>query len=270
MKRKSNHFILAIIIGLILSLVVLGVEFLIKEESNERYGNRDSEIYKVIQMKTLTELIYEASSQIYKGPGANEGKIAYITIDDGPSKYTNQILDILDRNNVKATFFMLDGNMKKRPNEVERIALDGQGVGFHSVSHDIRVLYKTPEITLEEFDTCKETYKNITGKESKLIRLPYGSKPYTPENSYKILVDNNYLMWDWNLDTEDWRATTDKIVSNVLYYGRNRSNLVVLIHEKEQSVKALEGVIKVLKNRGYVILPIDENTQPLNYWSENL
>ena len=197
-------------------------------------------------------------------------KIAYITIDDGPSKFTNKILDILDANDVKATFFMIDGNMKKYRDEVNRIVSEGHGVGFHSVSHEVNILYKTPENTLDEFNICNNTYKNITGKESKLIRLPYGSKPYTPEDSYKILIDNDYLVWDWNLDTEDWRATTDNIVSNVLYYGRNRQNLVILLHEKEQSVNALEGIIKVLKSREYTILPITENIQPLNYWKENL
>lgn len=270
MKRKSSHLILAVLIGVILGAVVLGVEFLINKESKDENCDLENEVYKIIETKTITELMYEAAVEIYKGPSKSDGKVAYITIDDGPTKYTNQILDILEENNVKATFFMIDGNMKKRPDVVKRIAYSGQGAGFHSVSHDVHQLYKTPQSTLDEFNECSKTYKDITGKESKLLRLPYGSKPYTPEQSYKILVKNNYLVWDWNLDTEDWRATTDNIVSNVLYYGRNRDNLVILIHEKEQTVEALEGIIKILKSREYTILPIGENTIPRNYWYKNL
>lgn len=270
MKRKYNHFILAILIGVILGIVVSGMVYLNNENSNKINSTVENEINKVIQMKNLTELIDEVYMQNYKGPGPNKGKFAYITIDDGPTKYTNQILDILDKNDVKATFFMIDGNMKKRPEEVKRIAREGHGAGFHSVSHDTQRLYKTPEAALEEFNKCSATYESITRRKSKLIRLPYGSRPYTPEESYNMLVENKYLVWDWNLDTEDWRATTDNIVSNLLYYGRDRKNLVILLHEKEQSVEALDSIIKVLKSREYEILPLNESIYPLNFWNKNL
>lgn len=270
MKKKLGYIILPILIGIFLGISIVGIEIVMKRDSKELSSYKSEELHNLIYSKTLTEIISDASKQTYKGPGPSDGKIAYITIDDGPSKYTNQILDILNENNVKATFFLIDGNMKKHEAEVKRIVGDGNSVGFHSVSHDKEVLYKTPENTLQEFNTCKETFNKITGKESNLVRLPYGSKPYMPEGSKDILEKNNYLIWDWNLDTQDWRATTDVIVSNVLYYGRNRDNLVVLMHEKEQTVEALEGIIKVLKERGYSIMPIKQDTPPRNYWKQNL
>ncbi|MEG0842858.1 MAG: polysaccharide deacetylase family protein [Romboutsia sp.] len=220
--------------------------------------------------KTLTEMVEDASLEINKGPSEKSEKIAYITIDDGPSKYTNQILDIFKKNNVKATFFMIDGNMKNNPEAIKRMDKEGHSMGFHSVSHDVEKLYKTPQDTLNEFETCNSTLYNITGKTSKLIRLPYGSKPYMPEESYKKLLDNKYLIWDWNLDTLDWKSTTDQIVSNVLYYGREKEEIVLLIHEKEQSVEALESTIKVLRERGYEILPITEKSETKNFWKQNL
>lgn len=66
------------------------------------------------------------------------------------------------------------------------------------------------------------------------------------------------------------QATTDNIVSNVLLNGRNKDELVLLIHEKEQTVEALDGIIKVLKERGYQILPITEDIEAMNFWSKNL
>lgn len=197
-------------------------------------------------------------------------KIAYITIDDGPSKFTNKILDILDANDVKATFFMIDGNMKKYRDEVNRIVSEGHGAGFHSVSHDKEKIYETPEITVGEFDTCKNTLYEITGLSSNLIRLPYGSKPYMPKNSYEKLIESGYIIWDWNVDTLDWKSTTDQIVSNVLYYGRKHEELVLLFHEKEQTLEALNSSIRVLKERGYKILPISEKIDEKNFWKENL
>ena len=91
-----------------------------------------------------------------------------------------------------------------------------------------------------------------------------------PEGSYNKLMANDYLIWDWNLDTQDWKSSTSQIVSNILYYGRKRDELVVLIHEKEQSLNALNNIIRILKERGYTILPITENITPKNFWQENL
>lgn len=232
------------------------------------YINND--LYRTIKTNTITEIINEIPKKIAKGPGITYDKIAYITIDDGPSKFTNQILDILDKHNVKATFFMINRNMNKYKEEVIRISEEGHGVGFHSVSHDVDKLYKTPQAALNEFYVCKDTFEKITGNTSNLVRLPYGSKPYTPEESYKNLIENDLLVWDWNLDTEDWKATTDNILSNILLYGRDKEDLVILMHEKEQTVEALEGIIMILKERGYKILPITEDKEAMNFWSENL
>ncbi len=72
------------------------------------------------------------------------------------------------------------------------------------------------------------------------------------------------------MDTEDWKSTTDNIVSNVLLNGRNKDDLVLLMHEKKQTVEALEHIIMVLKERGYQILPITEDKEAMNFWNQNL
>ena len=164
---------------------------------------------------------------------------------------------------------MLNNNMILHKEEINRMIKEGHGVGFHGVSHDIKELYKTETSSLEEFETCNETLYEISGKTSKLIRLPYGSKPYTPQENYYSLIKNDYLIWDWTLDTQDWKSSTDQIVSNILYYGREREEIVILMHEKEQTVKALNDTIKILKERGYTILPITENISPKNFWLGN-
>ena len=243
------------------------IKFVFIKKDTSYYNN---EVYRTIKSNTITEIMNEVSENSEKDTDITYDKIAYITIDDGPSKFTRQILDILDRNNVKATFFMINRNMNTYKEEVKRIQQEGHGAGFHSVSHDVKMLYKTPQSTLEEFSICRETYNEITGETSNLIRIPYGSKPKTPEESYKILVENGFLVWDWNVDTEDWKGTTDNILSNVLLNGRNKDELVLLMHEKEQTVEALDGIIKVLKERGYKILPITEDTEAMNFWSKNL
>lgn len=259
MRTKLKTCILAIVVTLVVMGLVLGVI-----EKEEDITNLKNDIIQTSEINTDDEA---DRNNFIK---SKDEKIAYITIDDGPSKFTNEILDILEENEVKATFFMIDGNMKKYKNEVQRIVSEGHGAGFHSVSHDKEKIYETPNITVEEFNTCKNTFYDITGVWSNLIRLPYGSKPYMPEDSYDILVESGYMIWDWNVDTLDWKSTTDQIVSNVLYYGRKHEELVLLFHEKEQTLEALSSSIRVLKERGYKILPISENITEKNFWKGNL
>ncbi|MDB0440030.1 polysaccharide deacetylase [Clostridioides difficile] len=275
MKIKDNKTVFHVIIRVFLVAVLILTGTLLEEKINnvpvENLNTKDKITLELLsQNNTLGEIIYKTSQEGRKGPGVTSEKVAYITIDDGPSKYTNALLDILKENDVKATFFMLNQNMKNHKEEVKRVLEEKNSIGFHSVSHDIHKLYKSPEITVGEFDTCNKTLQDITGQSSKLIRLPYGSKPYMPEGSYNKLMANDYLIWDWNLDTQDWKSSTSQIVSNILYYGRKRDELVVLIHEKEQSVNALNNMIRILKERGYTILPITENVMPKNFWQENL
>ena len=147
-------------------------------------------------------------------------KIAYITFDDGPSKYTKEIVDILDENNVKGTFFMLNDNMIVFKNVVQRLVDEGHGTGFHGVSHELSKLYATDDSAIEEFKTCNKTFYNITGETSRLVRIPFGSKPNMLENIYNKFVEEGFLVWDWNIDTEDWKSSPDQILSNILYYAR--------------------------------------------------
>lgn len=231
------------------------------DDENRNNGKARQDITKEINMN---------ASKMIKEPRECYKRIAYITIDDGPSKYTDQIISILDKYNAKATFFMIDANMRRYPQQVNNIIEKGHTPGFHSVSHDIHQLYKTTTSAKEEFDINSETFYEITGTNTKVIRLPYGSKPYTPRESYEALVEAGYKMWDWGIDTQDWRATTIQIIDNVETYSKNKNEVVILMHEKYQTVQALDEVLKYLTDEGYVLLPISQEQEPQNFWIGNL
>lgn len=197
-------------------------------------------------------------------------KVAYLTIDDGPSKYTDDILNILDKYNAKATFFMIDKNMKTYPDKVKSVIQRGNSVGLHSVSHNINELYKDNNSAKEEFERNKETFYQITGQETKLIRLPYGSKPYTSRQVYNVLINQGYNIWDWNIDTQDWKSNSEEIIQNVKQYSKNQNEIIILIHEKKQTLQALDSLLNYLSNEGYVLLAINQNQEPKNFWMENL
>lgn len=198
--------------------------------------------------------------------GNQKEKVAYITFDDGPSKYTSQIIDILDVNNVKGTFFMVNDNMITFKDIVKRMNSEGHGTGFHGVTHDINKLYKNENSAIEEFKTCNKTFYNITGQTSRLVRIPFGSKPYMIESMYKRFIDEGFLVWDWTIDTEDWKSSEDQIVSNILYYAREKDEIVILLHENQRTVDCLANIITILKERGYEIKPITEDLKPKNFW----
>ncbi|HBF7899342.1 polysaccharide deacetylase [Clostridioides difficile] len=272
-KKKINRKKLY----LLLSAIVVCLAFIAVGVRVSSLNTKENEISRNAKLSssTITDIVSNTSIEVSKGPSKSSGKIAYITIDDGPSKFTDQMIKTLNKYNVKATFFMIDGNMKEYPQQVKNIIKNGNTAGFHSVSHDIHKLYVTSTSAKEEFDTNDQTFYKITGKHSKVIRIPYGSKPYTPQASYQALIDAGYKIWDWDLDTEDWRSNSSQIVQNVKNHIKNRKGedkdqLVVLMHEKKQSAEALDSVLKFLSDEGYEFAPVDQNQIPKNYWLRNL
>lgn len=226
--------------------------------------SENSVVKSSVLVMLITVFILGFASNIANG--IENKKIAYITFDDGPSKYTKEIVDILDENDVKGTFFMVNDNMIVFSNVVKRLTKEGHGAGFHSVTHDISKLYATEDSAIEEFRTCSKTFYNITGHTSKLVRIPFGSKPNMIESIYNKFVDEGFLVWDWTIDTEDWKSSQDQIVSNILYYARDKEEIVILLHENQRTVNSLNDIIAILKQRGYEIRPITEDIKPKNFW----
>ena len=86
------------------------------------------------------------------------------------------------------------------------------------------------------------------------------------ESIYKKFIDEGFLVWDWTIDTEDWKSSEDQIVSNILYYARESDEIVILLHENQRTVDCLNNIIAILKERGYDIRPITEDLKPKNFW----
>ena len=264
--KKKETFLIGGSILLILSILLVSIVKINSKEVLAFAKSRNA----ALEGETITSMVYSGAEEMQKGPSKTYGKVVYLTIDDGPSEYTDEIIKILNKNNVKATFFMINGNMQAYPEQVKNIDENGNTAGFHSVSHDIHKLYVSKTSAKEEFDTNQATFKKITGQTSKVIRLPFGSKPYTPRASYNALVDSGYKLWDWTLDTEDWRSTSSQIMENVKKYSSGSDNVVLLMHERKQTVEILDEMIKYLKSEGFEILPIKQSDEARNYWNGKL
>ncbi|EOO27404.1 hypothetical protein IIU_05909 [Bacillus cereus VD133] len=188
--------------------------------------------------------------------GMPKGKWVYLTFDDGPSQYLGQFLDILKKENIKATFFMI-GNQIKNPalqENVKRAVKEGNYVGAHSMTHDNPTLYDKKQFVPEMKETLSLIH-DVTGEDAKLVRAPYGSTYLKGKIPIESVVDAGIKMWDWNIDTEDWKVESrnqdpNKILENIKK-DTNKNFEVVLMHEKRTTLEKLPEVIKYFRDKGY-------------------
>ncbi|RHW05908.1 peptidoglycan-N-acetylglucosamine deacetylase [Bacillus cereus] len=204
-----------------------------------------------------------------------ERKVVYLTFDDGPGKYTANLLDILKRNNVRATFFLIGDNVKRFPDLVKREHEESHYVGMHSMTHDFKKLYTNQEY-VKEMKEDQSLIRHVIGISPKLTRPPYGSMPGLNESLRNEVVGNNLKVWDWTIDSLDWKynklavdVAAAKIVQNVLA-GATSSKEIVLMHDiHPQSVAAVPAIIKGLKEKGYEFEAYDENNHfSINFWHD--
>ena len=173
-----------------------------------------------------------------------------LTFDDGPSVYTNQLLDILKENDAKATFFVLGKSAKVQKNTVLRTFHEGHQIGNHSWDHkDLKKLSKAD--IEQQINETNQTIKNITGKAPNVLRPPYGSY----NNSVKEIVNMPIILWD--LDPLDWKDRDATLVAQRM--SEAKPNGIVLAHDIHKStVEAMPKVISALKKKGYHLVTIDQ------------
>ncbi|MED4350835.1 polysaccharide deacetylase family protein [Schinkia azotoformans] len=216
---------------------------------------------------------WKAAIEAQKLKEVNSGKIAYLTFDDGPNSNTAQILDILQKYEAKATFFMVEPKIWKFEEEVQRMVTENHTIASHSVTHDKNKVYHSPESLLNEMNVTRATLFSVTGIDSRLIRVPYGSKPYLTKDYRDLLASNNFQVWDWNVDSNDWKYSTEKIISTVKYQVANQKQKnrapVILFHNSSSTVEALPEIIEFLKAEGYVLEAYDQDHHfMVNFWND--
>lgn len=181
-------------------------------------------------------------------PAAKGKKVAMLTFDDGPNPNgsTEQILDILKANDVRAIFF-ITGNGLKNPTLVERIHREGHLLGPHTVTHANLTKLSVAEMRTE-IDPLVELIKQVTGEQPKYFRPPYGM--YNKE-LLGLLEEYGMQLVNWTDGSMDWEYNEpDKIVDEVMKQLYNGA--VVLMHDtKQQTVEALPEVIRKVREAGY-------------------
>lgn len=218
------------------------------------------ELEKEQKVSKLTDEVRENIKKIYN----SETKRAFLTFDDGPSQNTDDILNILQENNIKATFFVLGSQVEKMPEITKKIYNEGHYIANHGYSHIYSIIYQSPEQVLNEYNKCNQIIANTIGVpeyNSHLFRFPGGSVggyyAQIKEQAITLLEQNNILYVDWNSltgDSEKANPTEEYLMNNLQKTTKEKNSVVLLMHDsqsKKETVEFLPKVIEYLKQQGY-------------------
>lgn len=204
-------------------------------------------------------------------------KTIYLTFDDGPGPYTQQLLDVLDSYGVKATFFVLNTDYNYLMREiVER----GHSIGIHSVTHTYEEIYASPEAYFDDLFRMQQIIYENTGVMTTLMRFPGGSSNEvscgTCEGIMTLLTeavqDAGFQYFDWNVDSDDaGNAHKTKTVRNNVLDGIARTGIsLVLQHDiHPYSVEAVEEIILWGLENGYTFRPLEPDSPGFHHELNN-
>lgn len=212
-------------------------------------------------------------------PQAGENRKVYLTFDDGPSVYTEELLDILAEYDVRATFFVTGKDKEKYADTYRRIVEEGHTLGMHSYSHEYGTIYASVENFQEDIELLRDFLYNETGVVSNFYRFPGGSSNQVSKTDIHEMIDYLDAMgisyFDWNVSSGDAAGavtSSDQIVDRVMEQLPSHRVAVVLMHDaknKRSTVDALPKLIEEIRGMGdgTEILPITEETMLIQHVS---
>ena len=208
------------------------------------------------------------SHNVIQRAGLQQHRVA-LTFDDGPDpRWTPQILDVLKREGVPATFFVTGANALGEADLLRRIVDEGSELGNHSTTHPD--LDRMPEAAIRlEINTTQRLVESYTGRSMRLFRAPYlgDAEPNTAAElrASTVAAEMGYLSVGLNVDPLDWTDTTaerivQRTVDQVLSGKGVRATQIVLLHDsggdRSATVAALPGIIAELRARGYTFVTV--------------
>jgi peptidoglycan/xylan/chitin deacetylase (PgdA/CDA1 family) len=234
---------------------------------NDAQVNADNDVQAAMSQNIYNQL--KAGQRIDPGRAytAPEKPTAYLTFDDGPSRLTGKVLDILKEEGVPATFFALGSEAEKVPELVRRIVSEGHALGNHTYNHVYSQLYGKFDTFWEQVQRTEKILEDTAGVHTTLVRAPGGTGGNFDPFYFTLLERAGYTVYDWNIDSEDSRRAgvpKAEIIAGV-NKGPFRHEAVVLMHDgagHEESVKALPDVIKLLRNKGYEFASLTDKVKP--------
>lgn len=233
----------------------------IQNEIEENVEAKQEE--KKLLLPVYSEEAKERLANIYVAD--SDEKIAYLTFDDGPSKnITPQILEILEREGIKATFFVLGSRVELYPELVRQEYEAGHYIANHSYSHEYTSVYASPEALLDEYNRTERAIQetlNNPDYHTYIFRFPGGSeggKYKNQKNAVKSVFEENDILYiNWNALTRDaeGKPTAESLVEDLKATVGEKKRVVVLMHDagsKQLTADTLPEVIGYLREEGFI------------------
>lgn len=200
-------------------------------------------------------------------------KTAYLTFDDGPSGNTDIILQTLQEENVKATFFVVGTDNADNLARMRRIVQEGHTIGMHSYSHSYKKIYASVEAFLKDMYQVFNLIKDTTGVTPTCFRFPGGSINSYNKAVYKDIkaemIRRGFVPYDWNVSSGDastTKYTPEQLTGYVLNGIGSKSRIIVLMHDsssKENTAQAVRQIIIGIREKGFIFAPLDYQTKPI-------
>lgn len=185
----------------------------------------------------------------------NKTKLIALTFDDGPSIYTQIVLDALEKNHAKATFFVVGSRVTDKTEKYIKKAEElGFEIGNHTYSH-LRTSKSSLDKIQSEIVKTDKKIQSVIGKPTSLLRPPYGDISTKAQKN----IDKALVLW--SVDTLDWKyRDTSHVINHVLTNAKDGD--IVLMHDIYKSTaNAVEAIIKGLQKKGYKLVTVSELAQ---------
>ena len=178
-------------------------------------------------------------------------KVIALTFDDGPSYYTDQILKLLEKEEVTATFFLIGNKINRYQETVQTMLKNGNEIGNHSFSH--KWLTKLDDDDLqEEITLTQDTIRNLTGFTPRVFRPTYGAV----NDDLKHQVNLTPIMW--TVDSSDWKIKNANTIANRVLKSCQDTSIILMHDTHKRSYEALKIIIPSLKEQGYQFVTASE------------
>ncbi len=282
-RRLISLVVLVIIIALIVAVCITGVSKSNLQDELTTTQNQLSEAQqqldgtKVSRITTGDLPYQEMYPEMYAEP-AEEYKVAdktvYLTFDDGPSPVTERILDVLDKYNIKATFFTQGQADENNLKTLKRIAESGHAIGVHTYTHDYLTIFANPEAFFSDFNLEYRQIYETTGVKPEICRFPGGTvNKYSELCRAQIcaeLLRRGFSYYDWNATAVSSArgSSVDDLVKNGVDTGADRNRIIMLLHDsagETSTPQAVEKLIEYYQGKGYSFAKLTNDVQPITF-----
>jgi peptidoglycan/xylan/chitin deacetylase (PgdA/CDA1 family) len=179
--------------------------------------------------------------------------VVALTFDDGPTKYTDDILEILDNYEAKATFFLIGSRLKRYASYAKQLVAKGHSVGNHSYDHT-HINAMSKEDLIKSIAKSQLAFHEYVGVLPSFYRPPYGNVTEVQE---KILSKHFSHLIRWGIDPRDWdrNKSDDAIIEHIL--AKVTAGSIIVLHEKKRTVRLLPQLLEALHQRGFTMVSLD-------------